>query len=323
MDPLQEFGIQLIQSLQQLSPALDSLMAGLSAAGRIEGYLIVIPFIYLAVDRRIGFNMLVLLSVVDTLTRWVKLAFHQPRPYWIGGVKALAEETSYGIPSGHASVTLAVYGYLAYMLRKTWLWILIIVFIVMVGISRLYLGVHFPHDVLAGWALALLVLWVYIANQERVGRWAGAQTFSNQILLSLIVSLSIIVLDRLALLLIAGIPDAPEWAAFATQARSPIDAYSRAGGIFGVLAGYACMLRFASFDARGAWLHRILRYLIAVILGLGLFFGLDILFSLLAEDLSALGLVLRYVRYAISSLWLTFLAPWLFLKIRLAQPLVS
>lgn len=59
-----------------------------------------------------------MLIFIDTAAMAFKLLFHQSRPYWLGGVKPLAEETSYGIPSTHASDSLAVGGYLAYSVKK-------------------------------------------------------------------------------------------------------------------------------------------------------------------------------------------------------------
>jgi membrane-associated phospholipid phosphatase len=123
MNPIYESGIQFIQALQTLSPALDSLMKYISFLGTIEFYLLLIPFLYWAVSATLGFRVLLLLIGTDFLGIFFKQLLHQPRPYWVSDVQALAQETSYGIPSTHASDSLAVWGYLAYRLNKAWLWV--------------------------------------------------------------------------------------------------------------------------------------------------------------------------------------------------------
>ena len=62
------------------------------------------------------------------------------------------------------------------------------------------------------------------------------------------------------------------------------------------------------------------RYVVGVASVLIVYVGLDFLFSLIAADDTILGYALRYVRYAIVTFWMSFGAPWLFLKTRLAEP---
>ena len=121
MNPIYDFGILLTQGLQTMSPVLDGVMKFFSFLGTIEFYLLLIPFVYWLVNAQLGFRLLLVLISTDFLVLGFKQLLHQPRPYWIGDVRRLAEETSYGIPSSHASDSLAVWGYLAYRLKKDWL----------------------------------------------------------------------------------------------------------------------------------------------------------------------------------------------------------
>ncbi|MBI3636767.1 MAG: hypothetical protein HY216_11265, partial [Candidatus Rokubacteria bacterium] len=101
METLQNFGLPLILALQTLSPTLDGFMHLFTFLGRIEFYLLVLPFLYWTVDRRLGLRLLLILLLADLLGSLGKLLLHQPRPYWLGTVQALTTETSYGIPSSH------------------------------------------------------------------------------------------------------------------------------------------------------------------------------------------------------------------------------
>jgi len=118
MDTLIEFGITLIQAIQSLSPALDSVMNFISFLGTIEFYILLTPLLYWVVNSQLGLRVTLVLISTDIVGVYFKHLLRQPRPYWVGKVKNLAEEASYGIPSTHASDSLAVWGFLANNLRK-------------------------------------------------------------------------------------------------------------------------------------------------------------------------------------------------------------
>ncbi len=81
---------------------------------------------------------------------------------------------SYSFPSGHAYSSFLVGGLLAYLawkhIRSAWKWLLItglILTVFLVGLSRIYLGAHFPSDVLGGWILGSIVLFLIIKFRIR------------------------------------------------------------------------------------------------------------------------------------------------------------
>jgi membrane-associated phospholipid phosphatase len=319
MEQLQQLSFALILALQQMSPALDGVMNFFTFLGKIEFYLLVIPLIYWIVDKRLGYRLLLVLLITDIFASTLKLLFHQPRPYWLGKVLGLGAETSYGIPSSHASDSLAVWGYLAYRMNKRWLWILISVFVFFIGLSRLYLGVHFLHDVLFGWLLGFIVLWVFIKIEDRVAAWADQQSLLAQIGMGFAASLIVILVGQLIQIWLSGISDPAEWSSFAIEARTPTYAFTLAGALFGAIAGYVLMKRYAFFENKGSGLQQLGRYVLGLVLLLVLYTGLDILFGMITTDKTILGYTLRYVRYASATFLVTFIVPWIFLKIGLAK----
>ncbi|MEB3309252.1 MAG: phosphatase PAP2 family protein [Snowella sp.] len=91
----------------------------------------------------------------------LKLMFERSRPaLW----KQLITETSFSFPSGHALGSLFFYGFLAYLLAQKYpqlrltIYSLTTLFITTIGLSRLYLGVHWPSDVLAGYGISIIWL---------------------------------------------------------------------------------------------------------------------------------------------------------------------
>lgn len=95
------------------------------------------------------------------LSTGMKLAFNKPRPeLW----QRLITEKSFSFPSGHALGSVVLYGFLAYLLAIAYpkfsriIYIVAVVAIMAIGLSRLYLGVHWPTDVVAGYGIGFLWL---------------------------------------------------------------------------------------------------------------------------------------------------------------------
>jgi undecaprenyl-diphosphatase len=117
-----------------------------------------------------------LLAALGTkaLTEVFKWSFQRDRPFF---PDPLATESTYSFPSGHASMSLAVYGSVAIIvarrLERTWKQVAVLggtaVLAALIGFSRLYLGVHYLSDVVAGYALALA--WMLICALALNLRW--------------------------------------------------------------------------------------------------------------------------------------------------------
>ena len=90
-----------------------------------------------------------------------------------GGLIPAVTETSYSFPSGHATAAMALYGFFAFLLCRLYpeykkgIVTIATLIVLAIGFSRLYLGVHYPSDVLAGFAVGGLWLWlgVWLTNK--------------------------------------------------------------------------------------------------------------------------------------------------------------
>lgn len=110
-------------------------------------------------------KILILINVIVTtlLNQLLKNVFQRGRP-----IDSIIEESGYSFPSGHSMVSMAFYGFLIYLVYKSnikykGLFVgLLSVLIVLIGISRIYLGVHYPTDVIGGFTLSLSYLLLFI-----------------------------------------------------------------------------------------------------------------------------------------------------------------
>lgn len=108
---------------------------------------------------------------ITILNQALKFILHRPRPTDF----RIIEESGYSFPSGHSMASMAFYGFLIYLIykkinNKYLKWGLICflsILILFIGISRIYLGVHYTSDVLAGFliSIAYLILFVSIVNK--------------------------------------------------------------------------------------------------------------------------------------------------------------
>ena len=126
-------------------------------------------------NRRIGLSIVANLGIVTGLNIVLKQIVQRPRPTEY----RIVNETGYSFPSGHSMVSMAFYGFLIYLIYKyvknQYLKIGLITFlsilIISIGISRIYLGVHYTSDVIAGFLVSISYLVLYISS---VNNWIKA-----------------------------------------------------------------------------------------------------------------------------------------------------
>ena len=118
-------------------------------------------------NKKIGFSIFSNLVIITILNQLLKRILQRPRPTEF----RIIEETGYSFPSGHSMVSMAFYGYLIYLIYKyvknkylKWGSIILLgALICSIGVSRIYLGVHYTSDVLGGFLLSISYLVIYIS----------------------------------------------------------------------------------------------------------------------------------------------------------------
>jgi hypothetical protein len=163
------------------------------------------------------------------------------------------------------------------------------------------------------------MLFLFMKYEKAASNWLQSRSTGNQVGIGFAISILFIIVGLVVNTIIATISDPDSWAHLSTEARSLTSYFTLAGAFFGSLAGYILMKSGAQFRNEGTWLQKAGRYLVGIVGVLIAMYGLDFLFAMVATDESLLGYLLRYVRYGSTTFWAMFGAPWVFLKLNLAQ----
>ena len=293
MKPFLDWGIEVVLWFQQFSPALDLPFKSLTFLGNLEFFLILMPLIYWCLDRRTGARLLILFLISAYVNSFAKVIADQPRPFqYDSRVRALVPAGGGGLPSGHTQSAVVVWGYLALQFRRRWLWILAGFLMIGIPLSRLYLGVHFPTDLLGGYILGALLLVLFLKFALKVEAWLVRKELFWQIT-------SAIVLPILLILI---------------HPKGSLYALSAAGVLLGFAPGVVLERRWIRFCSQGSFMRQILRFGAGIIVLFGIWMGLRVAFA----GLEPVPLF-RVVRYALSGLWCALGAPWMFVRLRIAE----
>jgi membrane-associated phospholipid phosphatase len=292
MEAIWQWGINLIISIQQIhGPLLDNIFRGITFTGEEQFYLVLFPLILWCIDYSFGAVLTIFFLLSNSLNIILKDLFQHPRPFDLNPGLNLSQAAGYGMPSGHAQLAVTVWGAIAIRVHKAWFWIVAIAIILLIGFSRIYLGVHFPTDVFAGWIIGAILLVIYVVARHPLEKWLSGLNMWLQLLLTVGVTVVLLLIDR------------------------STDALTSSGTLFGAAVGLVFARRYVSFSVSGPWWQRIVRFLIGIIILFGLYLGLKAVFP---PDGTASGATFRFLRYVLLGAWLVLGAPWLFRLMRLA-----
>lgn len=276
-----------LQQFRTIKP-VEYLFRFFTFLGEDEFYMIFFGILIWCFNKSLGFWAAAVLLCSGLVSSVTKDLFALGRPF----LEGMTQLASYAFPSGHTLTAVTVWGYLAMRFKKRWFWIWALAVMILTPFSRIILGYHYPGDILGGYAmgipLLLLLAWLSSVFVEKC--WDQHLSRALLLLLSLLVPVLLTVL------------------------HPQNDLAKLMGLLAGAAAGYIIEQQKVRASPRSRWACQLLK----AALGLAVLFGIVIgLKPLLSSGNPALQTAFYFLRYGLVGIWVTLLAPALFVALKL------
>ena len=153
------FQLNILKFFQSMrNPILNAFFLILTISTEVPVVVLLTAIIYWCINKKYGQKLLFTLIPNIVINTGIKELVKEPRPIGAKGLKSLRTETAtgYSFPSGHTQTATTFWTSLILIFKQKWIYILGSIMILGVGLSRLYLGVHWPVDVVGGWIFGIV-----------------------------------------------------------------------------------------------------------------------------------------------------------------------
>jgi membrane-associated phospholipid phosphatase len=260
------YDMQFLRVLEGLrTPFFDAFFGAVTYLGHELLYMIAGIIVFWCISKKWGYYLLCVGGISTLISQFAKIACRIPRP-WVKDPSftivenARAAATGYSFPSGHAAGIVGTAGVWARITEKKWLRWVCIALIVLVCFSRLYLGVHFPTDVLSAVVIgALLVFGLYPL-------FARGDDKPNTVF----ILVGIQTVMALLFVLYTELHAFPADTDPVNRAEAAKNAWSLLGSGFGMLLSLWLDHKYIHFEVKAVWWAQVLK----VAVGLGILLGI-------------------------------------------------
>ncbi|HQA60839.1 MAG: phosphatase PAP2 family protein [Tepidanaerobacteraceae bacterium] len=265
--------LKYVQSFS--NETLDSFFEIITMLGEEWFFIILFAIFFWCFNKSFGYKLAFICLTSAAINTIIKEIVKLPRPIGYEGIKSIRVETAegYSFPSGHTQQSSSLFATLMIEFKKKWLYFIGALGILLVGFSRMYLGVHWPSDVIGG--LIIGILWTMIAI--KIFDWSKDR--GNPMLLG------VFVIPMIILMLF-----------FQTATY-----YKVVGTLLTLWIGYIIDDKYFSFVTKAVWWKQILKLVIG-------FLGL-ILIKVYVKKLLPLTIYSDFLRYALMGIWMTVISP--------------
>ena len=248
-------------------PVLNEFMLIITRFGEETAFLVAALIVFWCVDKHRGYYVMAVGFIGTMANQFLKLACRVPRPWVLDENFTILEQateaaTGYSFPSGHSQNAVGTFGALAYTEKSGWLRKLWIAIAVLVPLSRMYVGVHTPADVLAGSGMALILVGVLkkpVLKNDRK---------TMKVLLALML---VMAMGLFAYVEFWNFPADVDGHNLQSGMKN---AYTMLGCIVGTAVVYLGERRFVNFETRAVWWAQILKTVLGLALVLAVKEGL-------------------------------------------------
>lgn len=290
--------MEILEMIAQIrNPFLDRLFQFCTYLGQDIPVLVIICIFFWCTNKRLGYQIGLSFFASGLILQNLKITFRIDRPWVLNPLfkpvdSAIAKATGYSFPSGHTQTATVLYSTIAFHVRKIGLKIILILLFLLVGFSRMYLGVHTPWDVLTAILLSLLVSFI-------VDRWMKQLkgTKKENLILSVILGIaSLLTLIYTFSLTGAGI----------ISAENAKDCCSAGGAGLAFAIAWYLERSYLNFSTEGTLREKAIRFLIGIAVTASLYVGL--------KAILPSGLLFATIRYFIVVFWIACIYPYFIKK---------
>lgn len=248
-------------------PVLNEFMLLITRFGEETAFLVVALILFWCVDKYKGYFVL-LVGFLGTITsQFMKLLCRIPRPWVLDENFTILEQaregaSGYSFPSGHTQSAVGTFGGIAYTTKNKWIHTIAIIIAVLVPISRMYVGVHTPADVVIGALISLLLIFllkpIVFGNSKR----------NLPILLCVMTVVSVLYVCFVEFFPFPADIDPTN------LASGRKNAYTLLGALAGFLLVYIADEKWLHFSTKAVWWAQILKVLLGCLIVLGVKSGM-------------------------------------------------
>ena len=292
-----EFELEFLKTLENVrTEFLNNLFEAVTIVGEETILIVILMVLYFMVNKDLAKKVLYIVTTSSCINGIVKNIVKMPRPWTMGEVTCVREETAtgYSFPSGHTQNTATWTTTFAIILKKHWVTILTIFTILLVGFSRMFLGAHYPSDVIVGTILGVLIAFLGSFLYDKV------KDKNKLILITILLMLPFVIYFLMK----------PE-ALFADFFK-----------IYGVLVAFYLTNilddKIIKFDTNQVLWKKFIRLIVVIVLALLIKGGLKVLFgTFMISSIIWCSLLLDAIRYFLLLFIILGICPMVFKKINL------
>lgn len=268
--------MRFVQSFS--NDALDEVFKAITYLGDKYFFLYVLALILWCFDKEFGYRTTFLLLSTGFINNVLKEIFRVARPIGVKGIRSsiIPPPGGYSFPSGHSQAAASFWMAVMMKARRLWVYMVGSGIIFLVALSRVYLGVHWPTDVMAGIMLGIL--------QALISDWIFEHVICHG--------------KRVFIILI------PAWIGLFVTSRA--DYFKLIGGLTGFILGYFIESNYMDWEVRAPIFSQIIK----AILGFGIAFIIKGALKVFFPQ----GAIFDFIRYILIGLWITVGLPYMFAK---------
>lgn len=274
--------IEIIKFIQTFSnELLDKIFTIVTMFGEETLLVVFASIVFLSVDKKKGYKLIFTLASGTCINSLIKNIVKFERPIGVDGIisKRIETATGYSFPSGHTQASSTFWSSATIIFKRKWLYIFTPIIIILTALSRLYLGVHWPTDVIFGaligllWAMIIDKVFDYIEKNK---------AYTIPIVASVLFCILAILFKE-------------------------SDFYKTSGLLLGLSIGYMIEDKYIDFSINMSLKNKIISYIL--LLG-----GLLLIKGVL-KLLFPTALIFNILRYFIVGLWAFGIAPFIIKKL--------